>query len=91
MRRLINEYVNAVPRAVAEERNQAIKDAGFRNIKFAWAGPLVPNEGHYYRIQGPTFLIEFVNTQPDSDGNPANHIHAVWRDMRGDFGKEIDG
>ncbi|MEO1972064.1 MAG: DUF3500 domain-containing protein, partial [Pirellulaceae bacterium] len=44
-----------------------------------------PGIGHYYRIQGPTFLIEFVNTQPDAAGNPANHIHCVWRDMKGDF------
>ena len=44
-----------------------------------------PGIGHYYRIQGPTFLIEFVNTQPDAEGNPASHIHCVWRDPRGDF------
>jgi hypothetical protein len=36
-------------------------------------------------VQGPTFLIEFVNTQPDAAGNLANHIHTLWRDMRGDF------
>ena len=46
---------------------------------------------HYYRIQGPTFLIEFVNTQPDPAGNPANHIHCVWRDMQGDLGIPIGG
>jgi hypothetical protein len=32
-------------------------------------------------VQGPTFLIEFNNTQ-----NGANHIHSVWRNMLGDFG-----
>ena len=42
-------------------------------------------EGRYYCIQGPSFQIEFVNVQPDSAGNPANHIHSVWRDLRGDF------
>jgi len=86
---LLNEYVKAVPNVVAKERRQALKEAGVNNIKFAWAGAEVPGIGHYYRIQGPTFLIELVNTQPGSDGNPANHIHAVWRDMRGDFGKPI--
>ena len=90
LRRLIMEYINAVPAKIAEERLQAIKDAGFGNIKFAWAGATVPGVGHYYRVQGPTFLIEFVNTQPDSAGNPANHIHCVWRNMRGDFGRSMN-
>ncbi|MBI3465309.1 MAG: DUF3500 domain-containing protein, partial [Planctomycetes bacterium] len=35
-------------------------------------------------------LIEFVNTQPDSAGNPANHIHSVWRNMAGDFGTTVE-
>ena len=52
---------------------------------FRLGGPDRPGIGHYYRIQGPTFLIEFVNTQPDSAGNPASHIHSVWRDPTGDF------
>lgn len=91
LRRLIVEYVKAVPEKVAAERMAAMKDAGFNKIHFAWAGAMNPGVGHYYRIQGPTFLIEFVNTQPDAAGNPANHIHCVWRDMRGDFAKPIGG
>lgn len=91
LRRLIAEYVKAVPESVANERMDAIKDAGFAKILFAWAGALHPGVGHYYRVQGPTFLIEFVNTQPDADGNLANHIHCVWRDMRGDFAMPISG
>ena len=39
---------------------------------------------HYYRIQGPTFLIEYNNTQ-----NNGNHIHSVWRDFNGDFGRDL--
>ena len=58
-------------------------------MHFAWAGATKPGVGHYYRVQGPTFLIEFVNVQPDAAGNIANHIHCVWRDMRGDFGIPI--
>jgi len=91
IRRLMMEYVNAVPKKIADERRQSIKEGGYGKIHFAWAGPTVPGIGHYYRIQSPTFLIEFVNTQPDAAGNPANHIHCVWRDMRGDFGKPIGG
>jgi hypothetical protein len=37
------------------------------------------------RVEGTTFSIEFVNVQPDAEGNPANHIHCVWRDKTGDF------
>ncbi|MBX7072254.1 MAG: DUF3500 domain-containing protein [Pirellulales bacterium] len=85
LRKLIAAYAANMPQAVAAARIEEIGNAGFEKIHFAWAGALQPGIGHYYRVQGPTFLIEFVNTQPDSAGNPANHIHSVWRDMQGDF------
>jgi hypothetical protein len=87
---LIEEYTNAVPEEVAKDRLAAIeKEGGLGKVKFAWAGAEKPGVGHYYRVQGPTFLIEFVNTQADSAGNPANHIHSIWRDMRGDLAVPI--
>jgi hypothetical protein len=86
LRRLMNAYLEAMPPSVREARVAARDEAGLGGIHFAWAGSTVPGQGHYYRVQGPTFLIEFVNTQPDAAGNPANHIHCVWRDMSGDFG-----
>ena len=67
----------------------AIREAGVEKIHFAWAGADKPGVGHYYRVQGPSFLIEFVNTQPDAAGNVANHIHCVWRDLGGDFALPI--
>lgn len=51
---------------------------------FAWAGGLNEGEGHYYRVQTPDFLFEYANTQ-----NSANHVHAVWRDFEGDFGRDL--
>ena len=51
------------------------------DIHFAWAGSPEPEEGHYYRIHSPAFLIEYDNTQ-----NDANHVHSVWRDLENDFG-----
>lgn len=39
-----------------------------------------------YRVHGPTFVVEFLNSQSDSTGNPANHIHSAWRRIKGDFG-----
>ena len=82
---LINEYCAAVPDPIATQRQSQIQFDGENDIHFAWAGPTKPGIGHYYRVQGPSFLIEFVNTQPDAAGNPANHIHCVWRNLAGDF------
>ncbi|MEX0824652.1 MAG: DUF3500 domain-containing protein [Pirellulaceae bacterium] len=90
LQELITVYAKTVPADVAEARLQAINANDWNKTHFAWAGAQEPGIGHYYRIQGPTFLIEFVNTQPDPDGNPANHIHCVWRDVTGDFGLPIE-
>jgi hypothetical protein len=82
---LIDEYANNFPPDVAKDRQEAAKTDGPAKTYFAWAGGTKEGEGRYYCIQGPSFQIEFVNVQPDSAGNPANHIHSVWRDTRGDF------
>jgi hypothetical protein len=85
LRSIVEEYANSFPPDVAKERMEAIRAGGTDEIRFGWAGSIKEGEGRYYSIQGPTFQIEFINVQPDSAGNPANHIHSVWRDMRGDF------
>lgn len=54
------------------------------NIKFAWMGGREKGQGHYYRILGSAFLIEYDNTR-----NNANHIHHVWREFKGDWGKYV--
>ncbi|MBV6458992.1 MAG: hypothetical protein HONBIEJF_02131 [Fimbriimonadaceae bacterium] len=65
------------------ERARRLGKIDKKSIVFAWMGSLAPGDGHYYRIQGSTFLIEYDNTQ-----NRANHIHTVWRDFDGDFGND---
>lgn len=90
LQQLIMAYASAMPREVAKERLEKIEAAGPGKVYFGWAGATKPGVGHYYRVQGPSFLIEFVNTQPDAAGNPANHIHCVWRDMAGDFALPIN-
>jgi hypothetical protein len=72
---------------VSKERLMLIEkaDGGWNAIHFAWAGATEPGIGHYYLVEGPSFVIEFCNVQPDAEGNPANHIHCVWRDRTGDF------
>lgn len=91
LRDLLSAYTETMPKAVASERWSEIEKAGFEKIHFAWAGADRPGVGHSYRIQGPTFLVELNNTQPDSAGNPANHIHSIWRQMSGDFGLARNG
>jgi hypothetical protein len=81
---LIEEYLSAQPLAPARARLEKIRKSGLDHIKFAWMGGLEDGEGHYYRVQGSTFLVEFDNTQ-----NDANHIHCVWRDFNGDWGEDL--
>lgn len=84
--RLIDTHATSQQTALAAARLAAIKAAGFENVRFAWIGATrnAPGAAHYYRIQGPTFLIEYDNTQ-----NNANHQHIVWRDFAGDFGADV--
>ena len=81
---LIEEYASAQPKALAAERVAKLKKAGLDGVKFAWMGGIEKGAPHYYRVQGPTFLIEYDCVQ-----NGANHIHAVWRDFDGDFGVDL--
>ncbi|WP_231615560.1 DUF3500 domain-containing protein [Novipirellula artificiosorum] len=83
--RLVRVYTDAAPDPIAQQRRDAIQSSGWDKVHFAWAGATKPGIGHYYRVRGEGFLIEFVNTQADASGNPANHIHCVWRDLTGDF------
>jgi hypothetical protein len=65
------------------KRAAELKKEGWDHAVFAWMGSTEPGKAHYYRIQSRTYLIEFDNTQ-----NNANHIHAVWRSFKGDFGED---
>jgi hypothetical protein len=82
--KLVETYVERARGEIADVDLKKITDAGKENIHFAWAGGLERGQGHYYRIQGPTFLIEYDNTQ-----NNANHVHCVFRDFTEDFGEDL--
>ena len=82
--RVIDAYTSVMAPDLAADRMAALKKAGLDKITFAWAGETERGKKHYYRLQGPTFLIEFDNTQGDG-----NHIHSVWRDFNGDFGRDL--
>jgi len=82
--RLIDVYTSGMASDLAADRMAKMRRAGVEKITFAWAGEVEHGKPHYYRIQGPTFLVEYDNTQ-----NDANHIHSVWRDFAGDFGRDL--
>lgn len=82
--RLLREYAENLRHELAENELARINAAGIEKVRFAWMGSDRRGEGHYYRLSGPTFVIEYDNTQ---DG--ANHIHTVWRDRERDFGHDL--
>ncbi|APR86300.1 Hypothetical protein A7982_11649 [Minicystis rosea] len=82
--RLVRLYVDRTADEIATLEWRKIEDAGLESITFAWAGGEAPGEGHYYCVKGPTFAIEYDNTQ---DG--ANHAHSVWRSFTGDWGEDL--
>jgi hypothetical protein len=81
--RLLSIYIHRYTPVFAMAMMKEIETAGLNNLQFAWAGAHQqgPGNPHYYRIQGPTIIIEYDNTQ-----NNANHIHTVIRDLEHDFG-----
>jgi len=82
--RLIREYVYRYRPELADQDLKKIQSVGLAKTWFAWAGGVELGQGHYYRLQGPSFVMEFDNTQ-----NNANHIHTVWRDLENDFGEDL--
>ena len=81
---LISEYLHRMPEDVADSRMNRIEKEGTSYVHFAWAGSEKRGSPHYYRLQGPSFLVEYDNTQDN-----ANHIHTVWRDLKNDWGEDL--
>lgn len=84
LRELVEVYAGRLRPELARAELQAIADAGWNAVHFAWAGSIERGRPHYYRIHGPAFVIEYDNVQ---DGG--NHIHTTWRDFKGDFGRDL--
>lgn len=89
LQRVVLAYAENWEADVRDEQLHAISASGWDRVHFAWLGASEPGKGHAFRIQGPTFVLEFVNVQTDPAGNPANHVHSVWRNPAGDFGMEL--
>lgn len=82
--KLVEAYAGAFEPGLAKARMARVREGGIDAIRFGWAGATQKGRPHYYRIQGPRFLIEY-----DASQNGGNHIHTVWRDFDGDFGRDL--
>lgn len=81
---IVHAYTDIMSEDIAALRLAKIMQGGIDDITFGWAGGTLRGELSYFRVQGPTFLIEFDFTQ-----NDPNHIHSGWRDFDGDFGRDV--
>lgn len=81
--KLVSLYIHRYTRLFANSMMRDIETAGMDKLIFAWAGSTENGVGNkrYYRIKGPTIIIEYDNTQ-----NEGNHVHTVVRDLKNDFG-----
>jgi hypothetical protein len=82
--RVIDAFASIVEPALAEQRLRRVRASGFDAIRFSWAGSQMRAKPYYYRIQGAVFLIEL-------DNSGGNHVHSVWRDFNGDWGRDVLG
>lgn len=84
LKELVTTFAATMAPELAMGRLKRINDAGFGGVSFLWSGSLAAGQVHYFQIQGPTFLIEWVTPQNDT-----NHVHSAWRDFDGDFGEDV--
>jgi hypothetical protein len=82
--RILELYANTMRPEIASAALARVHEAGLDAVQFAWAGSPARGRPHYFRIHGPTALIEYDNTQ---DG--ANHVHSVWIDPLRVFGRDL--
>jgi hypothetical protein len=82
--KVIEVYALTFEQSLADARMARVRSDPLASIRFGWAGATERGRPHYYRIQGGSFLIEY-----DASQGGGNHIHAVWRDFNGDFGRDL--
>ncbi len=89
---LINEYVQNVDPVQADEIVGRILQDGLERLYFGWMGPVARDSAIYYRIHGPSILIEFnhgTNIRSRELEADPNHIHTIMRIPGRDFGADL--
>src|SRR5438034_67896 len=79
---LVREWAGMMNDAFAEPRMAEIR-ANLRNTYFAWSGPTTNGSAAYFRVQGPTLVIEYAPQ------NSVDHIHTIYRDPTNDYGAKF--
>lgn len=86
LEQLLKAYTARMPAPVAAAQWKKVSGDGLDRVYFAYSGGVKDGEPHTYRVQGPSFIVQFLNTQTDAQNNVANHIHSAWRELPSDFG-----
>ena len=81
---LVARWVGVMPPAAADRRLTEI-ETDLPNLRFAWHGPADGSGSFYYRIQGPTLLIEFSTR--GSLGAEGGHYHSIYRNPTNEYGR----
>lgn len=85
---LVRDFVGDTADETADAQLARIRGDGAGQLRFAWWGPTDdPSQRFFFRIQSPSILIEYVR-EPNAQGGPANHVHAIVRDPRNDYGAD---
>jgi hypothetical protein len=79
---VVREWSGIMNDAFAEPRMAEIR-ANVRDTYFAWSGPTTNGSAAYFRIQGPTLVIEYAPQ------NSVDHIHTIYRDPTNDYGAKF--
>ncbi len=85
---LIDEYLDNMHPEVARSHRRKIQEDGFDALHFAWMGPSLFGKPVYYRVHGPSLLIEYDNSLAvgtETKVNDPNHIHTILRVPGNDF------
>jgi hypothetical protein len=85
---LAREWVGILNDEAAAVKMAEIK-ASLPQTWFAWSGPTTQGSASYFRIQGPTLLIEYSPQRMRGGGLDATHIHSIYRDPTNDYGERL--
>jgi len=84
---LVTEWSGIIHDTAAEAKMKEIK-ANLADTWFAWSGPLEAGKA-YFRIQGPTVIIEYAPQR--LGGDVTMHLHSMYRDPTNDYGRKFSG